>query len=50
MNKQIFKSKKFIKMVIVLAITLITAAGYNISPRFADALVGVTCEIVECTE
>ncbi len=50
MNKQIFKSKKFIKAVIVLALTLATAAGYNLSPRFADALVGVTCEVVECTE
>ena len=50
MNKQIFKSKKFIKAVAVIALTLATAAGYNLSPRFADALVGVTCEIVECTE
>lgn len=50
MNKQIFKSKKFIKAAIVLALTLATAAGYNISPRFADALTGVTCEVLECTE
>lgn len=50
MKKDIFKSKKFIRSVIVLVLAVATAAGYNISPRFADALTGVACEIVECTE
>ncbi len=50
MSKKIFKSKAFIRALIVFVLTVMTAAGYNISPRFADALVGVTCEVLECTE